>query len=231
MKHLLQGIHKFQRIAFAPQKRLFTRLANKQSPAALFITCADSRVVPNLITQTQPGELFAVRNVGNIVPPYDLHHGESSAIEYALNNFDIKDVIVCGHSNCGAMQGLLAPESALDKLPATKAWLQHAKLTREIVQTNYAGLTPQEMLEVAIQENVLVQLEHLREHPSVKSGLAARRFNLHGWVYDIESGDVLIYDPTLGKFQSTTKQSSGRTRSNNTRSTLRSQKTSRKRKA
>lgn len=201
MQKLLQGLHHFQANIFRTQRRLFRRLAGGQQPEALFITCSDSRVNPNLITQTDPGELFIMRNAGNIVPPFNaVAGGEAATIEFALVGLGIKDLIVCGHSHCGAVKALLHLEDTRATMPAVCAWLHNAEATRRIVQEKYHNLTKERLLNVAIQENVLVQLENLRSHPAVASALARGQLKLHAWVYKIETGEVFAYAPPSGQF-------------------------------
>jgi carbonic anhydrase len=186
---------------------LFERLAEGQHPDALFITCSDSRISPNLITQTEPGELFIIRNAGNIVPPYGAANGgEGATIEFAVMGLGIEHIIVCGHSHCGAMKGLLHPES-LTRMPMMTAWLGHAEATRRIAQQKYEDRPAEALLNVAIQENVLVQLENLRTHPAVAAGLASGKLKLHAWVYKIETGQVFAYDPQRGQFAPLTEVS------------------------
>lgn len=200
MQKLIQGLHHFQSNIFSSQRELFERLAGGQSPDALFITCSDSRVNPNLITQTQPGDLFILRNAGNIIPPFGAANGgEGATVEYAVAALGVKDIIICGHSRCGAVAGLLAPES-LAELPAVKTWLSHAEATRRIVKENYDHLSGDALQMAAIEENVLVQLENLRTHPSVAAALARGTLNLHGWVYKFETGKVFAYEPEEGQF-------------------------------
>ncbi len=201
MQKLVEGLHQFQREVFAAQQKLFERLVQGQRPLALFITCSDSRIDPNLLTQTKPGELFILRNAGNIVPPYGaLFGGEAATIEYAVCVLKVRDIVICGHTHCGAMQGLLQPES-VQSLPAVRAWLEHAEATRRIVQENYPHISePGPRLTVTVEENVLVQLENLRTHPSVLAAVARRELNLHGWVYKFETGQVFAYDPSQGQF-------------------------------
>jgi carbonic anhydrase len=199
MQKLVQGIHQFQATIFRPQRELFERLAQGQQPLALFITCADSRINPNLITQTDPGELFILRNAGNIVPPYGPSPGgEAATIEFAVLGLKVQDVIVCGHTHCGAMKALLQPDSLSD-LPALRCWLGHAEATRRIIQTKY-DLHGPALLNAAVQENVLVQLENLRTHPAVAAGVAQGTLKLHGWVYKLETGQVFAFDPERGQF-------------------------------
>lgn len=205
MEKLVRGIHKFQNDCFSSHQELFKRLAKGQSPEALFITCSDSRISPTLLTQTQPGELFILRNAGNIVPPHRASNGgEAATIEYAVLALGVKDIIVCGHSHCGAMKALLHPEDVED-LPAVASWLSHAETTRRIIKENYTDLGDKARLTAAIEENVLVQLENLRTHPAVAARLAKGELHLHGWVYKIESGEVFNYDPVHGQFVSLTE--------------------------
>jgi len=200
MHKLIDGLHRFQSTVFGSQRELFERLAAGQSPETLFITCSDSRINPNLLTQTEPGELFILRNAGNIVPPYGAAQGgEAATIEFAVAGLGVRDIIVCGHSHCGAMKGLLEPPPARD-FPALTQWLSHAESTRRIVHDKYAGRENPSLLNVTIQENVLVQMENLRTHPVVASGLAQGKLKLHGWVYKIETGEVFGYAPDSSQF-------------------------------
>ncbi|NOY29884.1 MAG: carbonic anhydrase [Planctomycetes bacterium] len=201
MQKLVEGIHQFQKDVFSSKQRLFEGLAEGQQPLALFITCSDSRINPNLLTQTEPGELFILRNAGNIVPPYGaVEGGEAATIEYAVSVLGVKDIIVCGHSHCGAMGGLL-DLSGLEKLPAVRSWLSHSESTLRIVEENYAHITePTARLTVTVEENVLVQLEHLRTHPTVAAALGRKDIDLHGWVYKFETGQVFGYHPEEGQF-------------------------------
>lgn len=201
MQKLVQGIHQFQQSAFADQKRLFERLSKGQQPLALFITCSDSRINPNLITQTDPGELFIMRNAGNIVPPYGaVRGGEAATIEYAVSILKVKDVIICGHSLCGAMSAILNPSST-DELPAVRDFLCHAEATARIIKENYSHLTDgQARLTATVEENVLVQLENLRTHPSVAAAMMRGDLKIHGWVYKFETGHVFAYEPEHGQF-------------------------------
>ena len=201
MQRLVEGIHAFQRNQFSKDQKLFETLANGQSPLALFVTCSDSRIDPNRLTQTKPGELFILRSVGNIIPPYGaVFGGEAATIEYAVAALQVKDVIVCGHSHCGAMGGLLNPAS-VEKMPAVRAYLAHAEATRRIVEENYSHLTdPEKRLTLAVEENVLVQLESLRTHPSVAAAIGRGELKLHGWVYKFETGEVFAFNPDKNQF-------------------------------
>jgi carbonic anhydrase len=200
MQKLVQGVHHFQSHVFETEKDLFDRLSRGQRPDTLFITCSDSRINPNLITQTAPGELFIIRNAGNIIPPYGIDHGgETATVEYAVSALEVKDIIICGHSLCGAMSALLEPELIQD-LPAVSRWLGYAETTRRIVKENYSHLCGNDLLLATVEENVLNQLENLSNHPSVAAKLSRKELHLHAWIYKIETGEVYAYDPPQEQF-------------------------------
>jgi carbonic anhydrase len=200
MKRILDGLTKFQTEVYPGQRQLFERLARAQHPETLFLTCSDSRIVPDLITQTRPGDLFICRNAGNIAPAFgDVIGGVSASIEYAVVALEVKDIIVCGHSNCGAITALLHPERLAD-MPAVAAWLRYAERARVVVRENYPDLEGDALLDALIQENVVAQLENLRTHPSVASRLRRGQLTLHGWVYDIETGLITAWQPELQRF-------------------------------
>jgi len=191
--HLLSGMHQFRTRVFEQEREFFEQLAQGQSPSALFVTCSDSRVDPNLILQAGPGELFSLRNAGNIVPPYGASNGgEAASIEYAVAALGVRDIVVCGHSQCGAIKAMLQPQ-ATEKLPLVRSWLGHAEATRRIVTENYSQLSGQDLLTVAIQEHVLLQLENLQTHPAVAVKLQRGELALHAWVYHLETGEILSY--------------------------------------
>jgi carbonic anhydrase len=201
MFKIVKGVHHFRRTVFAGQRELFEGLTRgPQAPLALFITCSDSRINPNLLTQTEPGELFILRNAGNIIPPHGVAGGEGATIEYAVAVLGIRDVIVCGHSHCGAVQALLGRGEDQRDLPAVRAWFAHAEATRRIVAAATGRLDPAELYRLGTEQNVLVQLDNLRTHPAVAAGLSRGQLRLYGWVYVIETGEVLSYDPALGRF-------------------------------
>jgi carbonic anhydrase len=202
VQKLIQGIHQFQKDGFLPLQGLFEQLAKGQNPETLFITCSDSRIDPNLLTGSQPGDLFILRNAGNIVPPHSAaNSGEAATIEFAVAGLGVKDIIVCGHSHCGAMAGLLHPEQVAS-MPAVSAWLAHAATTRRIIRENYGHLDGVPLLTATVEENVLVQLENLRTLPAVAGRLARGDLHLHGWVYKLETGEVFAYDLASGQFVS-----------------------------
>lgn len=201
MKKLFEGLTRFRNEQYEEDAPLFQRLASGQDPDVLFITCSDSRVVPNLVTQTKPGDLFVIRNAGNMVAPYGA--GDLSiagTVEYAVDALKVKDIVVCGHAKCGAVTAILQPES-LDTLPEVKRFLEQAATTRRLADKCLSHLEGDARVRAAIQANVLVQMTNLRTHPSVAAALAEGRLNLHGWVYDFTNGSVVTYDPQEGTFQ------------------------------
>jgi carbonic anhydrase len=201
MDKLLKGLHKFQTDYFQSHRELFEQLSHGQAPRILFITCSDSRIDPNLITGAEVGELFVIRNAGNIIPPYGSSNGgEGASLEYAIQALGIEQIIVCGHSHCGAMKGLLKIDSLADKMPLVYDWLKYAEATRRVVKDNYTAVQGEELLNVTIAENVLTQLENLHTYPIIRSKLHAGQLSLHGWIYSIETAQVLAYDAVVHDF-------------------------------
>jgi|TARA_B110000037_G_scaffold2746_1_gene3133 carbonic anhydrase len=201
MEKVISGLVQFKSSSFEDRKELFAELANGQSPEVLFITCADSRIDPNLVTQTEPGDLFIIRNAGNIVPPHTrVSGGVTASIEYAVAVLGIKHIVVCGHSDCGAMKGALNI-SALADLPHVQDWLDHSRAAVEIVKAKHGQASASE-LDAVTKQNVLLQLDHLRTHPAVAAKLGTGEIDMHGWVYDIEHGNVAAYDDTQREFVS-----------------------------
>ncbi len=194
MRKLLKGVHQFQTTYFSSHREMFEHLSLGQHPRILFITCSDSRIDPNLITQTKPGELFIIRNVGNIIPPYGATSGgEGAAIEYAVEALGVKDIIVCGHSHCGAMKGLLQLGNLTEQMPLVYDWLKYAEATRRVIKENYQDYEGEALVNAAIEENVLTQIENLRTYPVVHSKLHKGHLNIHAWVYKLETGGVYVY--------------------------------------
>jgi len=195
MQKLLSGLRKFQETYVPTHRALMEQLAKGQNPRVLFISCSDSRVEPSIITQTNIGDLFVIRNAGNIVPPYEATNGgEGATIEYAVEALDIKQIIICGHTQCGAMKGLLQLGELEDTMPLVYEWLQHTAATRKLVEDNYGHLDKKARLNALVAENVLTQIENLRTYPVIRSRLHAGTLSIHAWVYHIETGEVLAYD-------------------------------------
>ncbi|WP_019498718.1 carbonic anhydrase [Pseudanabaena sp. PCC 6802] len=194
MRKLIRGLRDFKDNHFPSHLELFQLLNMAQKPRALFITCSDSRIDPNLLTQAEVGELFIMRNAGNIIPPYGIRSGESATIEYAIQSLGIEQIIVCGHTHCGAMKGLLKLDRLREEMPLVYEWLKLAEGTQRLVLENYTNYPEKELLEITSAENVLTQIDHLKTYPIVRSRLFQGRLNIYGWVYNLETGEVLAYD-------------------------------------
>ncbi len=204
MPRFAAGVVHFQNDVYPEKKRLFEMLSHGQSPDGLFITCADSRIETGMITQTDPGELFICRNAGNIVPPHTTSTGGMTAsIEFAVAALQVPHIVVCGHTECGAMKGAMNPE-ALQSLPHTAQWLSYARAAVEVVKTVGADLSEAEQMQMLLEQNVILQLQHLKTHPAVAARLAMGDLTLHGWVYDIKTGAVTAYDETTNRFEPVT---------------------------
>ena len=193
MQKIVNGYLQFKESGFEERKDLFERLSNSQSPEVLFITCSDSRIDPNLITQTEPGELFVIRNAGNIVPPHTIESdGIVASIEFAVVALDVKHIVVCGHSNCGAMKGALNTAD-LTALPKVKSWLNYCSEAVTIVQSREADIKS-DQLNSMTQENVLLQIRRLEKYPEISKRLASGDIEIHGWVYEIGGGTIKCFN-------------------------------------
>lgn len=207
MKKLIKGLREFKSSYFHTHQELFEQLSHSQKPRVLFITCSDSRIDPNLITQAEVGELFVIRNAGNIIPPFGATNGgEGATIEYAVQALDIQQIIVCGHSHCGAMKGLMKLEKLREEMPLVHDWLKYAEATRRLVKDHYSEYEGEELLEIIIAENVLTQIENLRTYPVIHSKLYQGQLTIYAWIYHIETGEVLAYDPNTHAYVSTQSQ-------------------------
>jgi carbonic anhydrase len=201
MRKVLEGLTLFQRLAYPRHRELFERLAKNQTPHAVFIACSDSRIVPNLIVQSEPGDLFILRNAGNIVPPAGSAYGGTTAsLEYAIVALGIRDVILCGHSDCGAMTGVLHPEN-LEGMPAVRQWVSYADLARRAALRAHPGASDEEMLERLVDFNVIAQVRNVLTVPFVRPLVEKGELEVHGWVYDIASGRVKGLDASGRRFQ------------------------------
>jgi carbonic anhydrase len=210
IESILQGLKRFKKRVYPKHRDLFHKLALGQRPEALFITCADSRIDPCMLTQTQPGELFICRVIGNVVPRYPRTMGGVSAtIEYAVGVLGVGDIIVCGHTDCGVMKGVLNPKT-LEPLPSVTAWLRHAQPARLAAEKSMGQLRDSEFLLALTELNVIEQLKNLRTHPSVAAHLRQGSLRLHGWVYHIGKGLVTAYNSDRKKFSPTRASKSHR---------------------
>ena len=195
-ERLFDGVRDFRKNVFPEQREHFAKLAGGQHPGTLFITCADSRVVPEMLTQTDPGELFVCRNIGNIVPPYgEMLGGVSAVIEYAVVALKVRNIVICGHSDCGAMKGLMnVNDPTLARMPTVRSWLRNAEAARTVVEATRGEIAGEAKVQALVEQNVVTQLQNLETHPSVAAALATDAVTLHGWVYGIKEGDVRTYD-------------------------------------
>lgn len=202
MKDLVEGHRKFRKDVFPLMRDRYRLLAEMQAPNTLFITCADSRIVPNLIVQAEPGELFICRNVGNVVPPLgEMVGGAACTIEYAVGVLQVKDIVVCGHSDCGAIKAVLEKRN-LSNLPVTAQWLRYVKKELQQQKPDLATADFKTRHAALIRANVVAQVANLKTHSKVAAGLAQGTLRVHGWVYDILTGAVEEHDPRSGKFVS-----------------------------
>ena len=201
VNELIGRVFHFEKSIFPANGELFSKLATHgQAPKALMISCADSRVVPEQIMQAEPGDLFVCRNAGNIVPPYaTLNGGVTSTVEYAVAALGVRDIIVCGHSDCGAMKALSDP-TGLEAMPNVAAWLRHGAAAEHIVSTCHGELQGKERVRAITLENIIAQIGHLRTHPAVAATIARGEMTLHGWFVDIHAGQVLGLDGDTGEF-------------------------------
>jgi carbonic anhydrase len=196
MKKLISGLRDFRANYYSSHQDLFEQLSHGQKPRVLFITCSDSRIVPNLMTNTDPGDIFVIRNAGNIIPPYGAANGgEGATVEYAVQALGIEQIVVCGHSHCGAMKGLLKLDALRSEMPLVCDWLKHAESTRRLVKENYGHYEGEELLEITVAENVLTQIDNLKTYPVVHSRMHQGKLQIYGWVYYIETGEMLAFDP------------------------------------
>jgi len=205
MQKLIEGVHKFRNDEFGNYRKLFRKLSQEgQNPHTLFITCSDSRVLAELITQSKPGDLFVVKNVGNIVPPTNVTGSTNStaaAIEFAVESLLVSDIVVCGHSQCGAMEALLRGLPDQNFLPNLRDWLAVAAPVRQVLQTQYSHLkSHEEQVIAAGEENVLFALENLRSYPCVEKRLTDGSLRLHGWFFKIASAELFAFDPDTKQF-------------------------------
>lgn len=200
MNQLIAGYKKFRSEVYPDHEEDFRRLANGQSPYALFVTCSDSRIVPDMLMQTKPGELFICRNAGNIVPAHgDMNGGVSATIEYAVRVLKVRHIILCGHSDCGVMHGLLHPDRVAH-MPNVSHWLQYGARARAVVDEVCGDMKDEDKVMELARENVLSQLDNLRTHPSVAAAIAKRGLQLHGWIYMIEKGEIQAWSQSEYRF-------------------------------
>lgn len=205
MHPLIEGVHRFRNEEFGNYRSLFQRLSREgQNPHTLFITCSDSRVIAELITQSQPGDLFVVKNIGNIVPPFAVTgttNSTAAAIEFAVEMLRVSDIVVCGHSQCGAVTALLDGLPNEKRMPHLKEWLTLAEPVREIIKSQYGHVKdPEQLKNIAVGENVLFALENLHSYYCVQDRLVDGSLRLHGWFFKIATAELQAYNPDTRQF-------------------------------
>jgi carbonic anhydrase len=205
MQRLIEGVHKFQTDQFGNYRKLFRKLSQEgQNPHTLFITCSDSRVLAELITQSKPGDLFVVKNVGNIVPPASVQgdtNSTAAAIEFAVENLRVSDIVICGHSQCGAISALLGEMPVGKNMPHLRDWLRLAEPVLDMMKKDYAHLkSGEERSLAAAEENVLFGLDNLHSYPCVQNRLMDGSLRLHGWFFKIATAELFAYDPETKQF-------------------------------
>lgn len=201
MEKLIKGLHKFQTEVFPIHRNFFQDLTKGQNPEILFISCSDSRINPNLVTSADPGDLFIVRNAGNIIPPNGTGGGEAATLEFAVAQLKVKDIIVCGHSHCGAIESVFNVDK-LTETPNLKTWITNYMVpTLDFVHHNYEDLDAEALLDILLQEHVLQQLENLKTYPLVAEAVKNQTLGLHAWIYQFEHGDIFSFNQQEGQFE------------------------------
>lgn len=207
MKKLIKGLHTFQTTIFPKKKGIFQDLIKGQKPEVLFITCSDSRINPNLVTSADPGELFIIRNAGNIIPDYKKGGGEWATIEFAIHALQVGHIIVCGHSHCGAIEAALHKKS-MRSTPLLKSWIhENIDPTLQLIEDNYEQLTERSKINILTQENVLHQIENLKMNPAINKKLEDGSLTIHAWIYEFETGEIFSFNATKGQFEPIVKSS------------------------
>lgn len=194
LEQLKAGVARFRKEVYPERKTTYLDAVSRpQRPMALFVTCADSRIDPETITQTGPGDLFVLRNIGNMIPAYgEMLGGVSAVVEYAVTLLKVPHIIICGHSDCGAMAALMQPDAAAE-MPAVKNWMTNAAAAMSVAKSlAKSGEAQADFAKRLTEENVLLQIQHLRTHPSVAGAMAREELTVSGWMYDIGKGEVRI---------------------------------------
>jgi carbonic anhydrase len=204
VERLFKGTVKFREISYQKNKELYERLNHGQTPHTLFVGCSDSRVVPGLITRSLPGELFVVRNVANIVPPYRVspeYASTTSAIEYAVNALNVENIVVCGHSNCGGCAALFYEKEKLENLPNVSHWLEQVEGLRNEILFKHPNVSPERRSEITEQLNIVKQMANLLSYPYIREKYEKGEINIYGWYYIIGTGEVYNFNKDNGEFE------------------------------
>ncbi len=204
MKKIYKGLHRFQELYFKKDKDFFRKLSDGQSPEVLFITCIDSRIDPNLITQSRPGELLTLRTPGNIVPPFDMSencNSSAATLEFSVLQIKVKHIIVCGHSDCRAMMALQRKTEGIANGSSFMDWIELAAPVRDAVKSTYTNKSNETMARHIEEENILYQMHNIQTYPFVNKAMKDGRLQLHGWHYDIGTGEIKTYIPSSDSFE------------------------------
>ena len=198
-ERLIEGIRRFRTAVYPDREAAYTKAeAEPQQPHTLIVACADSRIQLEIITQSGPGEIFVTRNIGNMVPTYgEMLGGVSAVLEYAVTALKVQHIVICGHTDCGAMKALLDP-APLDRMPTVRRWLRNAEAALSVAREIESD---DDFLMKLTKQNVLMQMTHAKTHPSVAGAIARGELIVSGWVYEIGSGNVLIYDEKTRSFE------------------------------
>jgi len=205
MKILFDGVKEFSRSDFEKNKELFKRISESHNPHTLFIGCSDSRVVPDMITKSLPGDLFVIRNIANVVPyyrPSTDYLATTSAIEYAITVLNVENIVVCGHSNCGGCKALFLSDEEMDKIPHTRKWLELARDAKKKAEEIVSHIGVDSGMEWLVeQENIVEQMNHLLSYPCVEERYEKGALNIYGWYYEIGTGTIYNYNKIEKTFE------------------------------
>ena len=203
MEKLFDGVKKFNKNKYKENKNLFGKLSDNQDPHTLFITCSDSRVIPNMLTTSKPGELFIIRNIANIVPPYDKSYeylSTTSSIEYAVNVLKVRNIVICGHSNCGGCKALYMEEKPKN-ISHTKEWIELLKPLKSRVKKIQSNKTIDDKFKLVEKQNIILQIENLLTYPCIKKKFENDELNIYGWYFEIPTGNIYNYDMNSKDFE------------------------------
>jgi carbonic anhydrase len=205
LKEFAEGNETFQKTYFKKNEaKLLNLVKEGQNPRALFIGCSDSRVIPDLIVQSNPGDLFVIRNVGNFVAPYkpdEDFHSTAAGIEYAVNVLQVSEIIICGHSHCGAIESLYKNSCDPSMVHTTK-WLTLGEKAKSMAMVALGeSASKEDLLRATEHLSIVTQIENLLTYPYVKKSVESEQLFIHGWYYDIETGGIEYYDPDTYQFR------------------------------
>jgi len=203
LERLKTGLTTFKEVTYKKYERLYHDLEQTQDPHTLFIACSDSRVSPDMLLDSDPGEVFTIRNIANTIPAYEVSQNDIttvSSIEYAIEVLGVEEVIICGHSNCGGCAAALQGPKKLDQLPYTQHYLKPLECVKEKIEAKQTDMDERSKARLMEKMNVIEQVEHLKSYPQIQERLKRGELEIEGWYYDIKSGSVSVYDESSGSF-------------------------------